>query len=105
MHRRKAYVAIIIIAVLGSTSAAWSQRVKDIIEETTHAMPCSLAGFNPSWHPEFNDPANAKKVAREFGYVRSPDGTWHLDKSCAGAGAAPAQASAHAPRRNKKKQP
>jgi hypothetical protein len=110
MSGKKACVPLVIIAVLGTTSAAWSgmesgDRTGDIIQETTHAMPCSLVGFNPSWHPEFNDPANAKRVAKEFGYIKSPDGTWHLDKSCTGGRATPEPASPHGPRRTKKKAP
>jgi hypothetical protein len=106
MSGKKACVPLIIIAVLGTTSAAWSHTpAGDIIQETTHAMPCSLVGFNPSWHEGFDNPANAKQIAKDFGYVRSPDGTWHLDKSCARFGAVPEQAPPHAPRRVKKKAP
>ena len=110
MSGKKACVPLVIIAVLGTTSAAWSgmesgDRTGDIIQETTHAMPCSLVGFNPSWHPEFNNPANAKQVAREFGYIKSPDGTWHLDKSCTGGRGGPDPAPPHGARRTKKKEP
>jgi hypothetical protein len=104
MSGKKACVPLIITAVLGMTSAAWSHTpAGDIIQETTHAMPCSLVGFNPSWHEDFNNPANAKQIAKEFGYVKSADGTWHLDKSCTGG--TPEQSPSHGPRRVKKKAP
>jgi hypothetical protein len=77
----------------------------DIANEVTHATPCSLDGFNPSWHSDFDNPAAAKA----YGFVkspdgRSPDGRWHLDKSCASR-AASEQAPPRSPRRVKKKQP
>jgi hypothetical protein len=114
MTGQKACVPLVIVAVLGAPSAAWSgmwtddtirPRTGDIIEERTHAIPCSLDGFNPTWHPEFNDPANARQVAKNYGFIKSPDGTWHLDKSCARAGAVPVQAPSHGLRRNKKREP
>ena len=40
---------------------------------------CSLDGVNPAHHPEiFGNPA----VAASYGFVRSPDGTWHVQPNC-----------------------
>jgi hypothetical protein len=42
---------------------------------------CSLAGVNPIHHPEiFGNAADAAS----YGFVRSADGTWHVQ--CSGAG-------------------
>jgi hypothetical protein len=43
-------------------------------------VPCSLDGVNPAYHPTiFADP----RVAREeYGFIRSRDGTWHVEKDC-----------------------
>jgi hypothetical protein len=94
---------IVTLGVLATTSAARSGDMMsgDIANEVTHATPCSLDGFNPSWHSDFDNPAAAKA----YGFVKSPDGTWHLDKSCAQARAVSEQAPPHGPRRVKKKQP
>jgi hypothetical protein len=41
--------------------------------------PCSLDGINPAYHPKiFGNPA----VARSYGFVKTPDGTWHVLPSC-----------------------
>ena len=40
---------------------------------------CSLNGVDPAYHPEiFGNPA----VARSYGFVRSRDGTWHVQANC-----------------------
>jgi hypothetical protein len=42
-------------------------------------MPCSLVGVNPVYHPYiFGNPA----VAKSYGFVRSPDGSWHVQSNC-----------------------
>jgi hypothetical protein len=109
MTGKKAFVPLVIFAILGTTSVAWSQMTGDLANETTHAIRCSLDGFNPSYHSGFDNLAQVKK---EFGFVKSPDGTWHLDESCTGgrtvrAQALPlrAQALPHGPRRVKKREP
>jgi hypothetical protein len=41
--------------------------------------PCSLDGINPAYHPKvFGNPA----VARAYGFVKAPDGTWHVLPTC-----------------------
>lgn len=42
-------------------------------------VPCSLDGINPAHHPEIlGDPA----IAPSYGFVRAPDGTWHVRPGC-----------------------
>jgi hypothetical protein len=104
MSRKKAIVPLAVIAapgVLGATSAAWSEMRGDLHNEQSFGTSCSLDGFNPSWHSGFETPA----LAKQFGFVKSRDGTWQLDKSCAQGGAVPQLAPPHGPRRVKKKQP
>jgi hypothetical protein len=39
-----------------------------------------LGGVNPALHPEiFGNPAVA---AREYGFIRARDGTWHVEPNC-----------------------
>jgi hypothetical protein len=82
MSGKKAFVPLVIISVLGTTSAAWSSSDADRRLSTHHrlfVMPCSLVGINPVWHPNiFGNPA----VAREYGFIRSKDGTWRVEPSC-----------------------
>jgi len=41
---------------------------------------CNLSGVNPAVHPEiFGNPAVA---AREYGFVKSRDGTWRVQDNC-----------------------
>jgi len=43
-------------------------------------IPCSLDGVNPVYHPSiFGNPALARQV---YGFIRSPDGTWHVERNC-----------------------
>jgi hypothetical protein len=69
-------------AVLGGLAAAtsaWSQ-IAGIPREGGFVKPCSLDGVNPAYHPDiFGNPAVA---LREFGFVRSKDGTWHVVGNC-----------------------
>jgi hypothetical protein len=42
-------------------------------------MGCSLVGVNPVYHPGiFGNPA----VAREYGFVKSRDGSWQVERNC-----------------------
>jgi hypothetical protein len=82
MSGKKAFVVATVAAalgILGTTSAAWS-----FFGSGRHrggfVIPCSLDGVNPVYHPWiFGDPA----VAREYGFVRSRDGSWHVERNCA----------------------
>ena len=51
----------------------------DRIEKGEVVVRCNLNGINPVRHPEiFGNPA----VARSYGFVRSRDGTWHVQPNC-----------------------
>jgi hypothetical protein len=44
-----------------------------------YLLPCSLDGVNPAHHPDiFGSPA----AAREYGFVQSRDGVWHVQANC-----------------------
>jgi hypothetical protein len=64
------------------TSAAWA--FSDCEDYYQHCrgfvIPCSLDGVNPVYHPSiFGNP----RIAREqYGFIRSRDGTWHVEKNC-----------------------
>jgi hypothetical protein len=64
------------LAALGPASTAWAQEGGfDYEFEGGYVKPCSLDGVNPSYHPSvFANPA----IAREYGFVQSPDGAWHV---------------------------
>jgi len=73
--------AVTALGLLSSTSAArafydcdgYYRRCRGFV------IPCSLDGVNPAYHPSiFGNPA----VAREYGFIRSRDGTWHVEKNC-----------------------
>ena len=97
----KPFVTLAIITalgVLGIASARAGGHEGDRKEKEGYVAPCSLAGVNPVYHPEiFGNPAVA---AREYGFVQSPDGSWHAGPSCGAAGSSIA-ASAYAPRSTK----
>jgi hypothetical protein len=83
MSGKMAFVALAVTAlgVLGSASAVASKDSMDTREERGGSVrPCSLDGVNPAHHPEiFGNPAAA---AREFGFIKSRDGTWHVEPNC-----------------------
>jgi hypothetical protein len=78
MSGKKAFVVLVaVLSVLSTTSAAWS--FFGFTRKGGWVMPCSLAGVNPVHHPDiFGNPA----VAREYGFVQSRDGTWHVQDNC-----------------------
>jgi hypothetical protein len=83
--------AITALGVLGAASAAASDHNGNQDRPRAYVLPCSLDGLNPVYHPEiFGNPAVA---AREYGFVQSRDGVWHVQ--CSGAGA-PAAAGNYA---------
>jgi hypothetical protein len=80
---KKAFFMLATTAALGVFGAA-SAVAKDDIDQRGErgggVVPCSLAGVNPAVHPEiFGDPAVA---ARQFGFVKSRDGTWRVQDNC-----------------------
>jgi hypothetical protein len=85
--RRSALALVAAVAalnVLSSTSAAWAGYDCDddyyFGRCRGFVIPCSLDGVNPAYHPSiFGNP----RVARdEYGFVRSRDGTWHVERNC-----------------------
>lgn len=78
MNGQKAFVALAVASALGlsATSAAGSDhrgRIRGWV------VPCSLVGVNPTYHPDiFGDAA----AARSYGFVRSQDGTWQVERNC-----------------------
>jgi hypothetical protein len=83
MSEKRAFVILAITAVLsvlGAASAIGKDDIDSRGERGGSVRPCSLAGVNPAHHPEiFGNPAVA---AREYGFVRSRDGTWHVQDNC-----------------------
>jgi hypothetical protein len=83
MSGKMAFVALAVTAlgVLGSAPTVASKDNIDTREERGGSVrPCSLDGVNPAHHHEiFDNPAVA---AREFGFIKSRDGTWHVEPNC-----------------------
>jgi hypothetical protein len=79
MIGNKAFVALAVTTALGILGAASVALAKSSRHSSGNVMPCSLDGVNPVYHPQiFGNPA----VAASYGFIRSPDGTWHLRPNC-----------------------
>ncbi|HLH97089.1 MAG TPA: hypothetical protein VKW08_18415 [Xanthobacteraceae bacterium] len=67
--------------VLSSTSAAWAYDCDDYYHRCRgFVIPCSLDGVNSAYHPSiFGNPTLARQ---QYGFIRSPDGTWHVERNC-----------------------
>ena len=71
--------ATIIFAALIAPSLAGGADKGDRLERGGSVVPCSLDGVNPVHHPDiFGNPT----VARSYGFVRSPGGTWQVAPNC-----------------------
>jgi hypothetical protein len=68
-----AKMALAAALILGTASAALA---KGNPNPGGSVRPCSLDGVNPVHHPEIFGNAAA---ARAFGFVQSPDRSWHVD--------------------------
>jgi hypothetical protein len=84
MSGRVAFVAPAVMTALGILGTASAVAGPDDMNERGErggsVRPCSLDGVNPAHHPEiFGNPAVA---AREYGFVKSRDGTWHVEPNC-----------------------
>jgi hypothetical protein len=79
----KAFLAIAAVTPLGvlsNSSAAQAAWCDYYYCKRGFVIPCSLDGVNPAYHPSiFGNPAIAW---RDYGFVRSPDGGWHVERSC-----------------------
>jgi len=82
VSRNKLFVALAIttaLSVLSASSKADNDSAPDHQDGGGAVIPCSLDGVNPAHHPHiFGNPA----VARSYGFVKSPDGTWHVVPGC-----------------------
>jgi hypothetical protein len=82
MSKEKAFVVLAVttaLGVLGTSSAAWSYCPDRGPHCGGFVIPCSLDGVNPAYHPGiFGNLA----VARAYGFIRSRDGTWHVENNC-----------------------
>jgi hypothetical protein len=81
MVAKKALVMAAATAAIGllGVSVATAASDHDQSLPRLFVMPCSLDGINPAYHPDiFGDPA----AARSYGFVRSRDGTWHVQSGC-----------------------
>ena len=67
-------------ALLGAGAAIAKEDMDNRGERGGAVAPCSLDGVNPAHHPEvFGNPAAA---ASQYGFVRSRDGSWHVQDNC-----------------------
>jgi hypothetical protein len=84
--RRSALALIAAVAaldVLSGTSAARASYDCDGYYSSRRCgwvVPCSLDGVNPAYHPTIF--ANPRIAREEYGFIRSRDGTWHIEKDC-----------------------
>jgi hypothetical protein len=80
MSGKNLLAGIIALGVLGAASAAWAWGDDYWWRKRGFVIPCSLDGVNPAYHPEiFGNPAVARDI---YGFVRSRDGSWHVEKNC-----------------------
>ena len=79
MSGKKTIVALTVaLGVLGTSSTAWSY-FDGRYHRGGFVKPCSLDGVNPVYHPGiFGNPA----VAREYGFIKTRDGGWQVEKNC-----------------------
>jgi hypothetical protein len=71
----------IALGILSTASAALAGGDNDDgAHEGGFVIRCSLDGVNPVYHPDISgNPA----VAREYGFVKSRNGGWQVEKVCA----------------------
>jgi hypothetical protein len=76
----KTKIAFAAALILGTASVALAGGADNSDDRGGFVMPCSLVGVNPVYHPRiFGDPA----VARQYGFVKSRDSSWQVEKNCA----------------------
>ena len=80
MSGKNLLAAIMALGVLGTASAAWAWDDDYWWRKRGFVIPCSLVGVNLLYHPDiFGNPAVARDI---YGFVRSRDGSWHVEKNC-----------------------
>ena len=78
--RRQLVVLAATVDLLGAGAAFAKDDIDNRGERGGPVTRCSLDGVNPAHHPEvFGNPAVA---AREYGFIRSRDGTWRVQDNC-----------------------
>ena len=85
MGGKMAFVALAVTTALGIVGTASAVAGQDDMknergERGGSVRPCSLDGVNPLHHPEIF--RNSAIAARESGFVKSRDGTWHVEPNC-----------------------
>ena len=84
MCEKKAFIALAVastLGILGAAPAAGNEDRPDRGDDRGGAVtPCNLTGVNPAHHPEIF--GNAAVAAREYGFVKSRDGTWQVVPNC-----------------------
>jgi hypothetical protein len=81
MRQKSIFVAFGIAIAAGFVSAASATDRDDdrTGERGGSVVRCSLDGVNPAVHPKiFGNVA----VARSYGFVKAPDGSWHVMANC-----------------------
>jgi hypothetical protein len=79
MSGKMAFVALASITALGILGATPAALAKGGRHSGGNVRPCSLDGVNPVYHPQiFGNAA----VAREYGFIQSRDGAWHVQPNC-----------------------
>jgi hypothetical protein len=72
-----AFAAVLILGTAATALAGGSDRDDD--DGGGFVIPCSLDGVNPVFHPDiFGNAA----VAREYGFVKSRDSSWRVERNC-----------------------
>jgi hypothetical protein len=98
MSRNSVFIVLALtgsLGVLGATCGLAKDDMDQRGERGGSVVRCSLNGVNPAFHPEaFADPATA---ARDYGFVRSRDGSWHVQENCS------TQSPTSSPRENNKR--
>jgi hypothetical protein len=80
MTANKASIVVAITAVVGVLATSSATASSDHFpRERGGVLPCSLDGVNPVYHPEIFGNSD---VARSYGFVRAPDGRWHVAPGC-----------------------
>jgi hypothetical protein len=68
------------LALIVTTSTAWSSWGFDRPRKGGFVVPCSLDGVNPVYHPDiFGNPAFARAY---YGFIRGRDGRWYVEPGC-----------------------
>jgi hypothetical protein len=76
----KTKIAFAAALILGTASTALAVEAdRDEDDQGGFVIPCSLDGVNPVYHHGiFGNAA----IAREFGFAKSRDGSWQVERNC-----------------------